>query len=67
MSNNLYLAKPVSDHEWSEEIPAIFYVLKNSFDHRRDRATTIKAIVRFLISIANRLLAVLYPMLLAFL
>ena len=53
-------------HEWSEEIPAIFYVLKKSFGSP-PHWTTIRAIVRFLISIANRLFAVLYPMLLAFL
>jgi len=39
-------------HEWSEEIPAIFYVLKNR-PGSPPHCTTIKAIAKSLTSIAN--------------
>jgi hypothetical protein len=54
----LYIKKAAHRQEWSEEIPAIFYVLKNS-PGSPPHCTTIMAIAKSLSSIAKRLLAVL--------
>jgi tellurite resistance protein TerC len=58
ISKVFYEKRPLIEQSWSEEIPAIFYVLKNR-PGSPPHCTTIIAIVRSLTSIAKRLLAVL--------